>query len=126
MSGKVAWYGDKVTAMVDDAADLIIERIAFYVEGAAKTRAPVDTGFMRNAIYTIAPGGSGRSQATAQAKSVANREVAPSPSVGEHEAAVHAAAGYTIYQENRVGFLWGGLEEAAGQFPNIAGVVRLG
>lgn len=110
---KVNWYENDVLLVVDDANDEIVENLALYVEGEAKPNATVDTGFMRNAIYTVAPNHNGRQVAEAEARGVnADGELAPELRVQEHEAAVHGAAGYTIYQEQRVGFMYRALEAA--------------
>lgn len=52
---------------------------AFLVEGAAKVKAPVDTGFLRNSIQTV--------------------------SVTDREAVVAAGAEYAIYQEMGTRFM---------------------
>lgn len=112
-NAKVNWYGNDVLLLVEGASDEIISKLAFLVEGEAKAAAPVDTGFMRNAIYAITPEGSG------SASSQGDRVAAPAPAVGEHEAAVHGAAEYTVYQEMRVGFMYQALEKAARQAPSV-------
>lgn len=113
MKSQVDWYGDDLMLLVDgDVTDEIVTETAFYVEGKAKARAPVDTGFMRNAIYSITPLAVHREQAEAEASAVADRELAPEIDVPEHAAGVHAAAGYTIYQEEAHGFLYGALQAA--------------
>ena len=109
---KIDWYANDVLLAVEGASDEILTALALYIEGEAKVNAPVDTGFMRNAIYTIAPDESGRGQAQAAAQAVADRSMVSQPPVGEHQAAVHAAAEYTIYQEIKRGFLYGALEKA--------------
>jgi hypothetical protein len=126
MAGKVNWYGKNLLLLVDGASDEILTQAAFVVEAEAKVASPVDTGFMRNAIYAITPLANQRAQAEAEATTAAARPLAPSPQVGKHEAAVHGAAEYTIYQEMKRGFLYGALEKAARQFGGIvAGVKRL-
>jgi len=110
--GKVDWYAEDVVLVVEDATGELVSELAFYVEGEGKVGAPVDTGFMRNAIYAITPQGSRRARAAAEARAAADRPLAPEYRLEEHEAAVHAAAEYTIYQEERVGFLYRALEAA--------------
>ena len=104
MSGKVDWYGEELLIVIDGASDEILTQAAFYAEGQAKIREPVDTGFMRAATYGIGPNGSQRNEAGAQA--AASRVMAGAPALDEHEAALHGAASYTIYQEMRVGFMY--------------------
>lgn len=118
-NSRVDWYEDDVILIVGEATDEILTRLAFQGEGLAKAAEPVDTGFMRNATYAIAPGQSHRAQAAAEARSAAEREIAAAPDVGEHEAAIHGAAEYTIYQEIRVGFLYGALEQLQSLTPGV-------
>lgn len=116
---EIDWYDDDVMLVVEDATDEALTRLAFQGEGLAKPGAPVDTGFMRNAIYAIAPGQSHRAQAVAEAKAAADRELASPPDLGEHEAAIHGAAEYTIHQETKVGFLYGALEQLQRLAPGV-------
>ena len=118
-NGKVNWYANDVLLRVEGATDELLTQLAFYVEGEAKVSAPVDTGFMRNAIYAMAPDQNHRSTAEAESAAVADRELAPFPDVGAHEAAVHGAAEYTIYQEMVRSFLYDALEKARAVAPGI-------
>ena len=118
-NGKVNWYADDVQLVVDGATDELVTELAFYVEGEAKVGASVDTGFMRNAIYSITPLANRRAQAQARALASADRSLAPLPQIEDHEAAVHGAAEYTIYQEMAVGFLYRALEKAQGVAPGL-------
>lgn len=117
--GKVDWYANDVLLVVEGATDELLTQLAFYVEGEAKVNAPVDTGFLRNAIYTIAPGRNNRDEAQATASALAERYLAPLPDLQPHEAAVHAAAEYTIYQEMVRSFLYSALEKARAVTPGI-------
>ena len=56
-----------------------------------------------------------------RASDTGNRPLAPAVNVGEHEAAVHCAAEYTIHQETKHGFLYGALQAVAGV---IDGIIR--
>ena len=94
---QVNWYDNDVILAVENATDEILSQLAFFVEAEAKPLMNVDTGFMRNATYAIAPDQNHRNTAEAQAGAVADRSLAPFPDVGEHEAAVHSAAEYAIY-----------------------------
>ncbi len=112
-NGKVKWYGDEMMLTALGASDEMLAEFAFNTEGVAKTGAPVDTGFMRNAIYSITPQGNTRQSAAASSQASADRPLAPAPRVGPHEAATHAAAEYTIYQEERHGFIYAALQDTA-------------
>ena len=118
-NGKVNWYANDVILRVEGATDELLAQLAFYVEGEAKVGAPVDTGFMRNAIYALAPDQNHRSTAEAESAAVADRGLAPFPDVDAHEAAVHGAAEYTIYQEMLRSFLYDALEKARKVAPGI-------
>jgi hypothetical protein len=113
VKGKVDWYANDVLLVVDGASDEILTKLAFEVEAVAKPGAPVDIGFMRNAIYTVAPEHNGRQAAEAEARGAnPDAAIAPELHIAEHEATVHGAAEYTIYQEQRGGFLYRALEAA--------------
>ena len=118
-SGKVDWYANDVILRIENATDELLTQLAFYVEGEAKVGAPVDTGFMRNAIYALAPDQNHRSTAEAESAAAADRELAPFPDLKPHEAAVHGAAEYTIYQEMAKSFLYDALEKARKVAPGI-------
>ena len=118
-SGKVDWYANDVILRIENATDEILTQLAFYVEGEAKVGAPVDTGFMRNAIYALGPDQNHRSTAEGESAAVADRGLAPFPDLKPHEAAVHGAAEYTIYQEMAKSFLYDALEKARKVAPGI-------
>lgn len=121
---KIDWYGEDAMLLLENASAEILTRLAFYVEAEAKTRANVDTGFMRNAIYAVAPGVNNRVQAEATAHAAAEgRVMAGTPAIADDEAAVHGAASYTIDQEMRVGFMYGGLQAAQAVAPGIIAAV---
>ena len=116
--GKVDWYGKELVMLVRDASDEILTQAAFQAEGVAKPNAPVDTGFMRNAIYGVGPTGSHRGAVPGGDE---DHVAAPSPNLPEHTAALHGAAHYTIYQEIKHGFLYQSIKAVAGQ---IGGIIR--
>lgn len=118
-SGKVNWYENDVLLQVEGATDEILTKLAFFVEAEAKPLMNVDTGFMRNAVYSITPLAQQRAQAEAQAQGVADRSLAPLPDVGAHDAAVHSAAEYAIYQENQNPALYTALERARQEAPGV-------
>lgn len=111
---KLNWYGKEVSLLLENASEELLTAAAFQGEALIKTDVslPVDTGFMRNAIYAIGTE-SHRDIAVSQALAVADRELAPEPDIPDGEAAIHAAASYTIYQENKHNFIYHGLERLA-------------
>lgn len=116
MGADVRWYGEAVEKLVLDASDEILTKLAFQAEGEYKPRAAVDTGFMRNSAYVISPLGTRRMQAEAEAKMVADRDMAPEPEVKEHDAALHVAAEYTIYLETKDQAIRNGVQAAIKTF----------
>lgn len=122
---KFNWYGKEVSLILDGAAEELLTAAAFQGEALIKTDVdlPVDTGFMRNAVYAIGTE-SHRDKAVADALAVANRELAPEPDVPDGEAAIHAAASYTIYQENKHNFMYHGLERLARDMGGIVSAVE--
>ena len=140
MNSQVNWYEEDVKLAVDNATDEFLTGLAFYVEGEAKVEADVDTGFMRNAIYTVLPEGeffggqSGKGRKSGvyrnkQGQTVQRNRTDSTPGVGKNEAAVHGAAEYTIEQEMKHGFMYRALEKAqsvAGGLIQRAGKKHLG
>ena len=53
---------------MQDAGDKLVRRTAFAIEREAKANAPVDTGFLRNSIYTVTSQGSGYDRAQISAE----------------------------------------------------------
>jgi hypothetical protein len=115
---EVNWYENDVRLAIQGASDDILDQAAFQAEGLAKVDAPVDTGFLRNAIYAISSRRSGRSQAWKSGSYSSqkdgrpvSRALAPEANVQTGEAALHAASEYTIYQEMALGFIYGAVEK---------------
>ena len=136
MAGTVDWYEEDLLATIEGATDELLTRLAFQVEGEIKvaiTFAPaVDTGFMRNAVYTIPavgpvkdkgnPSGAYKSQKTGQM--VERKRVNAVPKIPPHTSAVHAAAEYTIDQEMKHQFMYKGLQKAIDGVGGILAGVR--
>ena len=122
---KLNWYGKEVSLLLENASEELLTAAAFQGEALIKTDVdlPVDTGFMRNAVYAIGTE-SHRDKAVADALAVANRELAPEPDVPDGEAAIHAAAEYTIYQENKHNFIYHGLERLGRDMGGIVSAVE--
>jgi len=124
----VNWYDDEVMLVVQGASDELLTAIALQVEGSAKIKitdnGQVDTGFMRNAVYAIAPDRNNRPKARMEAHAVAKRPFAPKPRVDRHSAGVHAAAEYSIYQEIAQSFLHSALEDVRGQVGGMITTLR--
>lgn len=112
---KLNWYAQQAIAAVGNLEEESLDRLAFQAEGYAKSdpRTPVDTGFMRNAIYAISAKRSNRQRALMEARAAARRDIASAPHLPRRSSAVHAAAEYTIYQEMRHHFLYRALEKVA-------------
>jgi hypothetical protein len=86
---------------------------------------------MRNSAYAITPLANRRLQAQAEALAAAERRLAAQPKVetDEHEAAVHVAAEYTIYNEMRDHALYRALQavqKLAGGIIQAVGRKKLG
>jgi len=120
--GKVNWYANDVLLAVDQATDDLVTRLAFWVEAETKPNMAVDTGFNRNATYTIPaqgqPADKGPSSGEYSNKAgemVQRNRVASMPTIPPHTAAVHQAAEYAIYQETRKPALYPALRKAQGQ-----------
>jgi len=115
--GKVNWYEQDALLQVDAASAELVTKLAFLVEGYAKVNAKVDTGFMRNAIYTIPARGrpretgpsSGSFRSKATGEMVERKRVSGVPQIPDGYAAVHSAAEYSIYREVTDHFLYNAL-----------------
>lgn len=125
--GGVDWYEEDALFEIDQASDDIVTRIAFQVEGYAKVAAKVDTGFMRNTIYTIPasypPTDTGWEDGAYESSKTGESEqrfrVDVVPKLPPRFAAVHAAAEYAIYREVQDHFLYNALEKAKGIAPGV-------
>ena len=114
-NGEVHWRGKELELVVDGASDELLTKLAFQAEAHAKVNitdvGAVDTGFMRNAVYGLGPNGSHRGVAEVEAALAADRPMAETPEVKKGEAVLHAAAEYTIYQEEKHGFMYQAVEQ---------------
>ncbi len=92
------------TAQLRGAMQRVLAEVAFRVEAQAKANAPVDTGFLRNTIQTIAPGQEG---AAARAETAHGRTYAAAATRGAQpdEAVVVCHAEYAYWVERRTPFL---------------------
>ncbi len=127
MPTRVVWYGDKVRREVQDDINRALTAVALQIEAQAKVEITnnrqIDTGFLRNTGYTIAPerntfnevdaSGQYTSRRTGQ---TVRRERVPAPVTPEKgEAIVGFAADYAVYQELRNSFLFRAAERVRGQ-----------
>ena len=125
--GKVNWYENDALLQIDTASNELVTKLAFLVEGYAKTYSRVDTGFMRNAIYTIPATGrtsdtgweSGMYRSRETGEMVQRERVNTTPNVPPRTAAVHAAAEYTIYREMEDHMLYRALETVRRDTPGV-------
>lgn len=123
---RVDWYENDVLLAVDQATDDLVTRLAFWIEGETKPNMNVDTGFNRNATYTIPAGGKPESMGSASGEyqdkeghAVERRRVESVPEVPPHTAAVHQAAEYAIYQETIKPSLYPALRKAQKMAPSV-------
>jgi hypothetical protein len=115
VAGEVKWYLDKVLVKVDGATEKALGAIAHQIEGEAKVRARVDTGFMRNAVYVVEQEGDNYTQRRMEATLRADYDMAPRRELPDDvAAAVVAGADYSIYQEVQSPFLLPAAEAVAG------------
>jgi hypothetical protein len=130
-SGGMNWYGDKVKLEVKRDGAKALLAIGFQVEGQAKVNitnnGQVDTGFMRNSVYTTGGGQSNYSQAahsgeyTSQKQGdTVDRTLAPELSAGGDDVYVVVGASYAIYQELANSFLFRALEQVKAGGADIA------
>ena len=137
MTGKGAlqWYGGQARMIVQDASDEMMLRLALMVETEAKLNVvendQIDTGFMLNTIYHVAPASNSYSSTEAGGVKVGKdgtkRTVEKAPQVDippEFQAAVAVGAEYAVFQEMRRSFLYLALEQVADKAPGV--IVEVG
>jgi hypothetical protein len=132
---EVRFYLDHVKVVVNEATEQVLNALAFrIVEGAQlniRANDQVDTGFMVNSVYPIFKDGSGYAAAKDEAEQqttgrdgrTVNHEgdFAPEPALPSDAAAgVVVGAGYAIYQEVRLPFLYPAAQAAAAEFDGEA------
>ena len=131
---QVNWYGERVILRVKGANREILTRLALQGEQLAKENIQandqIDTGFMMNTVYSVAPG-SGASPTWApgqyldkNGRTVMRQAGAP-VSVGPDEAAVGCVAEYAIHQEMANSFLYRALEQLVAESGGIISSVSL-
>lgn len=123
---EVNWYENDLRIAIDNASDEFLKALALQITGEAKVDAPVDTGFLRNSDYVIAPG---MNTFTPQDGPDGRSTVHSAPSVGDKEAVAGFAADYAIYVEMDHPFLYPALlrvQRQAGGIIEQAGRKHLG
>lgn len=91
---------DQIAAHLDINRKQALRALAVEIEAQAKIMAPVDTGALRNSIYTEGNGQSGFSAASSSAQSAhpgISTEAAPSPD--DNHAIIVACVDYAAYVE---------------------------
>jgi HK97 gp10 family phage protein len=91
---------DRLARALSLNRDQMVRKIAFEVEGVAKTLAAVDTAAMRNSIYTVTPNEDGYGAASAAAQAANPKAAtAPHPAPGVGRAHVGPCVEYAEYVE---------------------------
>lgn len=133
---KVNWYGDKVRLKIGQAEQGTLLNAALRIEERTKVninQAPgasgqglIDTGFMINSVYTVAPQRNTYDQTdktgtyTNRQGQQVKREIAPEAKLPSGAAALVAVgAEYAIYQEIKHGFFFKAIEDTAVEFKSL-------
>lgn len=92
----------EIAEKIDRDAGKVVRKAAFNIQARAQSLAPVDTGFLKNSIYTVTSTSS--NYASAERKSTkknADAELLPEvePPIDSHEAYIAVGANYGIYVE---------------------------
>lgn len=114
---------DRIAATLEQKAEAVVQKTAFDIQADAAGRAPVDTGALRNSIYTVTSRSNGLSAAASaatsayQAKHKRAPELVELPRPGPAEAWVGPSVEYGLHVEltNRP-FLIPAVEAARGRF----------
>lgn len=126
----MAFYTKRVMEAARGRADDVVTAMAFQVEGQAKINVrengQIDTGFMLNSIYTVAPEGNTYRQAwstgdyaSTKEGGAEHRELGGEMSAREHMALVVVGAEYGLFQETRNSFLYRALDMVSADSPDV-------
>lgn len=119
------WYTRDVLLKLDRFTAELLTAAGFQIEGLAKANIvandQIDTGFMLNSVYSVAPGKDSYSAAlsAAQARNPAAVMGPRQQPPDEKTAVVAVGASYAVYDEKRNSFLYRAVE----QFVKMAGGV---
>ena len=115
MDADVKFYTESVKLHLKGVSEELIRKLAFDIQAQAQTEALVDTGFLKNSIYTVTRNSSGYAGALSAASgSNARAVMAPEPGLGDAVAAVVAGASYAFWVEVQYKpFLYPALETVA-------------
>lgn len=121
MSGRVDWFERDVRVQLANAVQAMVDEAAFLIEGQTKVNitnnGQVDTGFMRNSVYAVTPLRDTAATAAASARAAnPSEETAPARQAPADGAVVAVGAGYAIYNEQRIPFLYPAAETVASQY----------
>ena len=122
---------------VKGASERILKELALLGEGKAKINVTnndqVDTGFMRNAIYAVFPGGSSYAKTDAEGDYLSGRTgqmvprgKAPEQTAGEEQAGFACAADYAIWQEMKQSFMFLALEQLVNDGDAVGVIEKIG
>ena len=105
MSDGLKWYGARVKAELRNATQEAIEKLAFGIQAGTQAQITmndqIDTGFMRNSVYSVTK----QSGVRGGAMSTGDRKSVPPARLGDADAIVGVGAEYAIYQEMKRSFL---------------------
>lgn len=130
MNAKVQLRSKEVRVAITNATAETLERAAFAIEGETKMNIRdadlIDTGFMVNSVYAIAPNGNssgGATSGTFQSKDgqTVTRKAAPKVNPPNDGAVVAIGAEYAIYQETQHNMLYNAAESVA---KKMGGIVK--
>lgn len=95
---KVTFYHSAVKAKCKDATRAGLLALGYQILAESQPNVPVDTGFLRNSGYVYAQGEGGPPVGPGYG---------PAPPLGADSVVVGYAALYAIFQELKLGFIWG-------------------
>lgn len=113
--------------VVEGASDALLTKMALVILGQARVNIrendQIDTGFMTNSGYVVAPGEDGYDKTwpsgqyqSGKTGQTAMAERAPKQTPPEGASLVGFAADYAIYQEMARSYLYKALDQSKGQF----------
>lgn len=92
---------EKIERELHDKAEAIVNKTAFEAQGRAQNNAPVDTGALRNSIYTVTKDSSGFKAAVIAVESMNQNVRTAEIPVPDEDLTAHVGPSveYAIYQE---------------------------
>lgn len=125
---RIEWYLDDLDALLEQSQADILTQLALHGTALVQLAAPVDTGFLRSTVQTIAYGGGELSARRERLRSgttlrTVTRTAHRVAVTSKTAAAILIAADYAIYVERRTPFIYPAMEHLVAEVGGVVNVV---